>query len=225
MPYTVPDKKESFTPILENEIDEDTLLKGGFRSLGQLNGIRYLDFNVARFLKRAKKSGYYDNSIFVFFGDHRAGMKKLNFLKNNEDALGIQLHHTTCFINAPKYIKSKEIDKYAKLIDIFPTATSLAKIDYTNYTLGRDLLDSTNINTAAFVHTKNKGEKAVGIIKDGFYYEKTNISKKASLFSLQTNNIVKDIKLERPNITQKMDSLLSAYYHTTKYLYFNNKKE
>ena len=64
----------------------------------------------------------------------------------------------------------------------------------------------------------------VGIIKDGFYYEKTNISKKASLFSLQTNNIVKDIKFERPNITQKMDSLLSAYYHTTKYLYFNNKK-
>ena len=53
MPFTVPDKKESFTPILENEIDERTLLKVGFRSLGQLNGIRYLDFNVARFLKRA----------------------------------------------------------------------------------------------------------------------------------------------------------------------------
>lgn len=53
MPFTVPDKKESFSPTLENEIDEKTLLKGGFRSLGQLNGIRYLDFNVARFLKRA----------------------------------------------------------------------------------------------------------------------------------------------------------------------------
>jgi phosphoglycerol transferase MdoB-like AlkP superfamily enzyme len=57
MPYTVPSQKESFTPILENEIDEETLLKGGFRSLDQLNGIRYLDFNVAHFLKRAKSSG------------------------------------------------------------------------------------------------------------------------------------------------------------------------
>ena len=223
MPFTVPIKKENFTPILEDEIDEETLLKGGFRSLGQLNGIRYLDFNIARFLKRAKKSGYYDNSIFVFFGDHRGGMKKLNFLKNNENDLGIQVHHVPFFIHAPKYVEPKIIDKYAKLIDIFPTATSLAKIDFTNYTLGRDLLDSTTINTAAFVYTQSKGEKAVGLIKDGFYYEKTNISKKANLFSLDDKNI-KDIKLDKPNITQQMDSLLSAYYHTTKYLYFNNKK-
>jgi phosphoglycerol transferase MdoB-like AlkP superfamily enzyme len=224
MPYTMPNKKEGFTPILENEIDEKTLLKGGFRSLGHLNGMRYLDFNVARFLERAKKSGYYDNTIFLFFGDHRSGTKKLNFLKDNEDDLGIQVHHATCFINAPKFVKPQVINKYAKLVDIFPTATSLAKVDYTNYTLGRDLLDTTRQNTAAFVYIQSKGEKAVGLIKDGFYYEKTNISKKTSLFSLQTKTI-KDIKLEKPIITEQMDSLLSAYYHTTKYLYFNNKKK
>ncbi len=223
MPFTVPNIKESFTPILENEIDEKTLIKGGFRSLEQLNGIRYLDFNIARFLERAKKSGYYENSLFVFFGDHRGGMKKLNFLKNNEDDLGIQVHHVPFFIHAPKYIKPQEINKYAKLIDIFPTAASLAKIDYTNYTLGRDLLDSTTKNTAAFVYIQSKGEKAVGIIKDSFYYEKTNISKKAGLYSLQTNTI-QDIKFDKPVIAKQMDSLLSAYYHTTKYLYFNNKK-
>ena len=55
MPYTVPGKKESFTPILENEIDAETLLKGGFKSLGQLNGIRYLDFNIARFFRENKR--------------------------------------------------------------------------------------------------------------------------------------------------------------------------
>ena len=169
MPFTVPDKKEEFIPILENEITEETLLSGGFRSLGQLNGIRYLDFNVARFLKRAKESGYYDNTIFVFFGDHRGGMKKLDFLKNNENDLGIQRHHVPFFIHAPKYVKSKVLDKYAKLVDIFPTATSLAKIDYINYTLGRDLLDSTNVNTCAFVYIESKGEKAVGLIKGNYY--------------------------------------------------------
>jgi phosphoglycerol transferase MdoB-like AlkP superfamily enzyme len=224
MPFTVPDKKENFTPILENEIDENTLLKGGFRSLGQLNGIRYLDFNAARFLKRAKESGYYDNSIFVFFGDHRGGMKKLNFLKNNEDDLGIQVHHVPFFIHAPKYIKPQIVASYAKLIDIFPTAASLAKINYTNYTLGRDLLDSSSINTAAFVYIQSKGEKAVGVLKDNFYYEKTNISKKTGLYSLQAK-AVEDIQYNKPALAKQMDSLLSAYYHTTKYLYFNNKKK
>ena len=224
MPFTMPDKKESFTPILKKNIDEETLLKGGFRSLGQLNGIRYLDFNVARFLERAKESGYYENSIFVFFGDHRGGMKKLNFLKNNEDDLGVQVHHVPFFIHAPKYIKPQIIDKYAKLIDIFPTATSLAKVNYTNYTLGRDLLDSTSNNTAAFVYMQSKGEKAVGVLKGNFYYETTNISKKTGLYNLQANT-VKDIQLDNPAIAKEMDSLLSAYYHTTKYLYFNNKKD
>ena len=224
MPFTVPDQKESFKPILEDEIDEETLLKGGFRSLGQLNGIRYLDFNVARFLERAKEAGYYDNTIFAFFGDHRGGMKKLNFLKNNQDDLGIQVHNVPFFIHAPKYIKPQVIDKYAKLIDVFPTATSLAKVDYTNYTLGRDLLDSTSINTAAFVYLQSKGEKGVGVLKDNFYYEKTNISKKTGLYSLEANT-VKDIQLENPKVAKQMDSILSAYYYTTKYLYFNNKKE
>jgi len=224
MPFTVPNKKGSFKPILEDEITEETLLKGGFRSLGQLNGIRYLDFNVAKFLERAKVSGYYDNSIFVFFGDHRGGMKKLNFLNDNEDDIGIQVHHVPFFIHAPKFVAPKIIDKYAKLVDIFPTATSLAKIDYSNYTLGRDLLDSTNIDTAAFVYIQSKGEKAVGVIKDEYYYEKTNISKKSNLYNLKDHN-VKDIKLENPKVSKELDSLLSAYYHTTKYLYFNNKKE
>ena len=224
MPFTVPTKKESFTPILENEIDEKTILNGGFRSLNQLNGLRYLDFNVARFLDRTKKSGYYDNSIFVFFGDHSINLKGIKGLNNNEVNLGIQLNHTPCFIHAPKYTKTQIVDKYAKLIDIFPTAASIAKIDYTNYTLGRDLLDSTAANTAAFIYTQNKGEGAVGLIQDEYYYEKTNRSKKAALYSLN-NNSYRDIKSNKMGVTEKMDSLLSAYYYTTKYLYFNNKKQ
>ena len=225
MPFTVPDKKESFTPILENEINEKTLLKGGFTSLRQLNGIRYLDFNIARFLERTKESGYYDNSIFVFFGDHSISMKKVSFINNNENKLGLQLHHVPLIIHAPKYVTPQKINKYAKLIDIFPTAASLAKINHTNYTLGRDLLDSTNTNnTAAFIWTQRQGEKAVGLLKNGFYYEKTNISKKTSLYNLDIAE-VKDIQFEKPVIAEQMDSLLSAYYYSTKYLYFNNKKQ
>ena len=63
-----------------------------------------------------------------------------------------------------------------------------------------------------------------GLIKDGFYYEKTNKSKKAGLYSLNTNTY-QDIKASKLDVSEKMDSLLSAYYYTTKYLYFNNKKQ
>jgi hypothetical protein len=62
------------------------------------------------------------------------------------------------------------------------------------------------------------------VLKDNFYFEKTNISKKTGLYSLQADT-VKDIQRDKPAIAKEMDSLLSAYYHATKYLYFNNKKE
>jgi hypothetical protein len=44
------------------------------------------------------------------------------------------------------------------------------------------------------------------------------------LYSLQAKT-VENIQYNKPALAKQMDSLLSAYYHTTKYLYFNNKKK
>ena len=92
IPFTVPDKKESFTPLSENAISEILLEKSGFKSVAQLNALRYLDFNVGRFLERAKTAGYYDNTVFVFFGDHNTAMNRTDKFTNEYD-LNIQLQH------------------------------------------------------------------------------------------------------------------------------------
>ncbi|QVY66690.1 LTA synthase family protein [Polaribacter sp. Q13] len=223
MPFTVPDQKESYTPLSEDEVSDDLLKKSGFKSVAQLNALRYLDFNIAKFLERAKKSGYYDNTIFAFFGDHNTSMKRTDKFTKEFD-LNIQAQHVPFFIHAPNLIKIGTISKNGKLIDLFPTVASLAKINYTNYTLGNNLLDSIPKKTASFVYLKINGEPAVGLLQDSLYYSKTDISKTTGLFNLKTKE-VKDIKDTYPLVAKKMDSLLSAYYHSTKYLYFNNKKK
>ena len=222
IPFTVPDKKESYKPLKENEISYNLLKKSGFKSIAQLNALRYLDFNVNRFLQRTKESGYYDNTIFAFFGDHNTAMERTDNYTLEHD-LNIQLQHVPFFIHAPKYIEPKVISKNGKLIDLFPTVMSLAKIGHTNYTLGNNLLDSTNTNNASFVYLKIKGEPAVGLIQDSLYFSKTNISKYTSLYNLKDTRLI-DIKEEYPLEAKRLDSLLSAFYHSTKYLYFNNKK-
>ena len=83
-----------------NTISEDILKKSGFISLAQLNALRYLDFNVDVFLRRAKESGYYDNSVFVFFGDHNTSMNPTENFKKEFD-LEIQVHHVPFFIYVP----------------------------------------------------------------------------------------------------------------------------
>ena len=222
IPFTVPDEKESFKPLQENEISENLIEKAGFKSVAQLNALRYLDFNIGKFLERAKKAGYYENTIFAFFGDHNTAMKRTeNFTKEHD--LNIQLQHVPFFIHAPNYVKNETISKNGKLIDLFPTLASLAKVNHTNYTLGNNLLDSIPGKDASFVYLKINGEPAVGLLQDSLYYSKTTINKTAALYNLNTKDL-NDIKDENPLITKKMDSLLNAFYHSTKYLYFNNKK-
>ena len=223
IPFTVPDAKESFTPLSEQAISDELLKKSGFKSVAQLNALRYLDFNIGRFLKRAKTSGYYDNTVFVFFGDHNTMMNR-NHQYTKEHDLNINLQHAALFIHAPKFIEPREINENGKLIDLFPTVMSLIKKNYTNYTLGRDLLDTVNYkNPSSFVYLKMQGEPTVGILQDSLYYYKTSVSKSNGLYDLKDKKM-EDLKEQYPNRSLKMDSLLNAYYHSTKYLYFNNKK-
>ena len=222
MPYTVPEKKENFKPLKEVDISAELLDKSGFKSIAQLNALRYLDFNIGRFLERAKESGYYENTIFAFFGDHNTAMKRTELYAKEYD-LNIQLQHVPFLIHAPKFIKPEVIDKNGKLIDLFPTVISLAKINHTNFTLGNNLLDPRYTNTSSFIYLGINGEPAVGLLKDNLYYYKTNITNTTGLYDLNEIGLM-DLKAKYPIETQKMDSLLEAYYHATKYLYFNNKK-
>lgn len=224
MPFTVPDQKENYKPLKENDISPSLLKKAGFDGVNRLNALRYLDFNVDKFLKRAKKSGYYDNTIFLFFGDHNTSMSYVKEFKGLYD-YKLNVHNVPFFIHAPKYVKPIEIKKYTNLIDIVPTAASLANIQYTNYTLGSNALDKNTKTNFAFLYQKIKGEPAVTVLKDSLQYSKTIHSNYSHLYNMNADKEKVDIKKNYPNLYQKMDSLTNAIYHSTKYLYYNNKKD
>lgn len=223
MPFTVPDQKESYVPLKKNAISNSELKKAGFDGINRLNALRYLDFNVDRFLKRAKESGYYNNTIFLFFGDHNTSMSYVNEFKQLFD-YGLSVHNVPCFIHAPKYTTPIEIKKHTNLIDIIPTAASIANIEYTNYTLGSNMLDKNSKTDYAFLFQKIKGEPALTLLKDSLLYTKTASGNYNHLYNRNAKSIKTDIKKSYPNLFKKMDSLTSAIYHSTKYLYYNNKK-
>ncbi len=223
MPFTVPDKKDSFRPLKEDEISKELLFKSGFKSVAQINALRYLDFNVDVFLKRAKVAGYYDNTIFLFFGDHNTAMNPVSFLEKEESALGTVVHHVPFFVHAPKFTDYKVISRFTKLVDIVPTAASLANINYTNYTLGSNALDAENGTDFAFLYQAINGEPAISLLQNDFYYTLTTVSNTTNLYDFNGKDLT-DIKKDHPIVTKQMDSLLRGYYNATKYLYYNNKK-
>ena len=221
-PFSVPEKKETYRPLTKEDIDETTLKESGFISLAQLNALRYLDFNVHVFLRRAKESGYYENTVFAFFGDHNTSMNQTKTFKKEFD-LGIQVHHVPLFIHAPKFLKPQKISNTAKLADLFPTLATIARSDHTNYTLGSNALDTLNTNSFGFLYLKINGEPGLGLIQNDFYYTKTNYNNSTSLYKLSDEEKT-DVSNIYPIVASKMDSLIISYYHSTKYLYYNNKK-
>ena len=223
MPFTVPDKKETYRPLKEDEISKELLEKSGFKSVAQINALRYLDFNVDVFLRRAKEAGYYDNTIFLFFGDHNTAMNPVDFLAKEESALGTVVHHVPFFIHAPKFTKPKVYSKFTKLVDVVPTAASLANINYTNYTLGSNALDTIHSTDFAFLYKAINGEPAIGLLQNNYYYTMTTVSNTVNLYDFNGKDLT-DIKKDHPIVTKQMDSLLRGYYNATKYLYYNNKK-
>jgi phosphoglycerol transferase MdoB-like AlkP superfamily enzyme len=138
--------------------------------------------------------------------------------------LNIQLQHVPFIIHAPKLVVPIEIKTFGKLIDLFPTVMSLMNINHTNYTLGRNLLDPIAAKDSfSFVYLRMNGEPTIGILKDSLYFSKTLVTKTKGLFDLRTKTLDDLSKIDSIKASQ-MDSLLMAYYHSTKYLYFNNKK-
>ncbi|MCK4833861.1 MAG: LTA synthase family protein, partial [Gammaproteobacteria bacterium] len=68
-PYTIPDDNEGFELWTEEDLPGD-IQDYGFASLEELNSFRFMDHSIGHFMKVAKREAYFENTLFVFFGDH-----------------------------------------------------------------------------------------------------------------------------------------------------------
>ena len=153
-------------------------------------------------------------------------MNKSEYLATNDFEFDTELYHVPFFIHAPNFVKPKKITSYKKLVDVVPTAASLANISYNNYTLGSNALDTINDGSDkdfAFIYKNMNGEPGIGLLQNNFYYTLTRATNSANLYNFKEKNVI-DIKKDHPLVTKQMDSLIRGYYNATKYLYYNNKK-
>ncbi|RYF85383.1 MAG: hypothetical protein EOO03_13355, partial [Chitinophagaceae bacterium] len=68
-PYNIPGAELRF---VEKDIPADTLARYGFESAKEYNAFAYTDYSIKTFMEAAAKEAYFDNTIFVFVGDHGA---------------------------------------------------------------------------------------------------------------------------------------------------------
>ena len=120
----------------------------------------YLDQSLEQFFTYLKKSGIYQNSIFVIYGDHfgisNTDNKDLaSALGKDPDTWGefdnAQMQRVPLMIHMPGYTKGTVNHEYGGEIDVLPTLLHLLGIDDKDYLhFGTDLLSSQHDQVVAF---------------------------------------------------------------------------
>ncbi len=221
-PYTIPDEdKKEFKKL---NIPKDSLRQHGFEDLDEYNAFRYTDFSFKKFMDAARKEAYFNNTIFVFIGDHGIRGDAANMFPQ---AWTEQLtsEHVPLLYYAPALLQPKEYSFYASQIDLLPTIAGMCKIPYTNTTLGRDLLDPKRLaadsGKSNCVFIVDPESKRIGIIKDDYYYSYGIKSSSPEQIRSMSSNKEVDINDHQK---KELRDITDAFYETSRYMLLNNKK-
>lgn len=223
-PYTTTSGGGGFKKVTEKDIDMAKFKDAGFVSIDQFNALRYEDYNVGHLIDQARKNGYLDNTIFIMFGDHNCNLNPYHFMPVPEYELGSGGVHATCFIYAPGTVQPGVINYPVSLVDVYPTMAKLVGMPVKNYTMGRDMLDSTISNRYTLsVYSKNLMTH-MAIIGNQYQYEINMKTGDPALYDLKSKEPLKNVVKELPDTAKGLDKLARAMYESTRYLMFNNKK-
>ncbi len=230
-PYTIPEEDKANFKLLSFPVD--TLKKYGFESNEEMNAFRFTDYCFEKFMEAAKKEKYFDNTIFVFVGDH--GIRyggNLPYLPKAYAAQGLTCEHVPLLFYAPKLLQPKKDNRICSQVDVLPSIAGLAKQPYTNSTFRRNLFDTINplFQYQSFWAAENHAfiidhdTKTIGVVNNEFYFLRNTKSGEEEMVSILHDNPVEK-NSHTDSAKNILRNLTNAYYETAKYLLLNNKKK
>ena len=223
-PYTIPEEDlDEFTRL---ELTPAEVAQHGFSSLEELNAFRYTDFTFRAFMTAARKSAYFDNTVFVFIGDHGVAGNAGTLFPPAWTEQALTTYHVPLLYYAPKLIAPRRISSPSSMLDTLPTLAGLAGIPYRNSGLGRDLLERERRDggrgNAAFILDQNN--KTVGAIRGPHFSYLHWESKRSNLVWADFSPAPSEPDPAAGAIAADSIRFAEAFHETARYLLLNNRK-
>lgn len=224
-PYTIPDDNEGFVPWSEDDLQFD-VRKYGFQSLEELNSFRFMDHSLGHFMKIAEKEPYFENTLFVFFGDHGIHAPTGAHIPAYEAQLNMQGLRVPLVLYGKSVIgTSKIFDTIASEVDVLPTIAAITRTSYLNTTIGRNLTDA-KFDEDRYAFTIEHGSgRTIGLISDDYYLLMRPDGSSKRLHHLTGDNPRTDVSTDNVEITDLLTRKLTAIWDTVRYMRENNKPE
>jgi phosphoglycerol transferase MdoB-like AlkP superfamily enzyme len=172
---------------------------------GRGGAVKYTDYAINDFIKKAQQKPWFKNTVFVIMSDHcasSAGRQELDASKYHIPALIYNLPNDTAY----------EVNKMCSQIDLFPTVFGYLNWSYYTQLFGRDV----NLMEA-------KDERAfVGNYRKMGYLKGDNLTvlgdQKVANFYIW-NRLTNDLNLTKENNTLIEEAI--SFYQGQDYLYQN----
>jgi phosphoglycerol transferase MdoB-like AlkP superfamily enzyme len=218
-PFDIPVEDKDFARELINNED---LKNYGFESLKEFHAFAYTDYCIKKFMEAAKSSPHYNNTIFIFTGDHGVEGNANAIYPKAWTEQRLSDEHVPLLFYAPGLLSPQKRPETVSQIDILPTIAGMMQQPYLNTTLGRDLLDSTKKENAAFIIYHAPGW--IGVVNDDYFFRKNIRFKKEELVPVRNNMKVLN-KQQEDSVKSRLSQLTSAMYETARWMLINNKNK
>jgi phosphoglycerol transferase MdoB-like AlkP superfamily enzyme len=217
-PFTIP--AQDTNEFKRTIVSKEKLAQYGFESIEEYNAFRYADYCFEKFISEARKENYFDNTIFVFVGDHGVAGNATEMYPKAWTDQRLTEEHVPLLFYAPKLLAAQKREEVVSQIDVLPTIAGLAGQTYTNTTLGRDVLHDSITHHYAFFISHDEGR--IGMITDDFVFTK-NLNFKQEEIHFFSDNVY-HTAWQIDSIKNEMTSFTSAFYETARWMLVHNKK-
>ena len=218
-PYSIPTEDKDFVP---RNVPQDSLKKYGFESLEEFNAFYYSDYCFKKFMEKVNTQSYFNNTIFVFIGDHGVEGDATEMYPAAWTSNRLSDEHIPLLYYSPALLPAQQRKEVVSQIDVLPTLSGMLHQPYLNTTLGRDLLNTKNKINAAFIIHHDEGN--IGVVTDDYYFVKNIRIKKEMLASVKYDKL-NISSIQQSLIKDSLSRLTSALYETAKWMLVNNKKK
>ena len=216
-PYTIP--AEDLKVFVKKTVPKDSLLKFGFENNEEYNAFRYTDFCIEQYIEAAKKEKYFNETLFVFIGDHGIKGDAGTMLPKSFTEQGLTNMHVPLLFYAPSILQPKEYSIPVSQLDVLPSIASLCNIPYTNTTMGKNVFITVQQkNNAIFLY--DDFNQQIGVLNNEFYYGYQLKNPSKPIFESALNNEV----VKNDSVQKQMDVLTKTIYETAKYMLIHNQK-
>ena len=221
-PFTIPKQNDGF------QIKGMTLEQvqaAGSRSVEQYNAVRLLDYNIGRLMEIAKAGGWYDNSIFVFFGDHNTRISQIPHMAPAFEQLGLESNNVPLLIHAPG-LTPRVVEEAVGLADLLPTVAGMAGMPFRNGAMGRDIQQPAPEGERVVPLVLREGTfPIIGGVTQHFLLQMQHDGSSPTLHDLASQTPREDVAEQHPEEFQRLQGLTRGLHESARLMLFRNVRE